>query len=901
LVSSFDRKVGWPMGPVTEYVTNLITRAVDDSSVVVWFDPEKHYSSMVKSLDLPGIELRRYAGSYFALRHDLDSLLERDQAPRLVVYVPVAEEDSNNALVELTAIGAVVKPGQSPWQRNTRLSVVARNALKPHLPADAVATIERQVDAGQLTLDELDKLVDGGAGRGVVAILFDTGDPIAVALAYLNSDGSDDLDTRISKRDALPALTSLLEEALGIPSSEGVDCESYRRSLAQYVLVSGFAEELKVDLPENLETVSHAKTEAHRRACLKVASEWQLRTDMRDSFVRWSDFVDAQLALQSLDLPMETLLRSDMFRTCEQLLQSKVESSLLSGKAAPRELARVAKDRRSGFWSAVSPDIQARWSMIEICARLLAEADRIEKALESGRLSAHELVKAYALDSEAGSTDKHIHEHDDGEGRAGDEAPEPWCVLDTLHRRLERRRYSMDVLPGERLDQLERLIALSRRRYTEVCGDLAQSFVQALERSRYRLPGVLRQVEVYREHVEQYLADEKVAYVLVDALRYEMARELVRGLDPSLHCELLPAIASVPTITAVGMAALMPGADSGLELKASNKNDLEVSIGGRSIGDRASRVRLLSESARVPFAELKLDDVSGVPRRSVRNQIESAQLVLVTSQEIDQLCESDNVGLARRIMDDIVAQIQRACRVLVGLGADLVIVAADHGYLFGEEISGDMKVDPPGGTTVELHRRVWIGRGGSSSPMSMRARLSDFGLDSELEIASPVGCGAFKVKGGARAYFHGGLSLQELVIPVIKIRPRGITEPSAHGEIKWELVAGSRKLSTRFFSVQIRGRAESLLAIDPPRVRVEIREGTQILSVPVSALYGFEEATGTVNLRTADGEAKAIDPNTVAMHIAKEPVTDSVTVHLLDAATGRELSRLGPIEVSISI
>ena len=114
MVSSFDRKVGWPMGPVTEYVTKLITRAVDDSSVVVWFDPEKHYSSMVKSLDLPGIELRRYAGSYFALRHDLDSLLERDQAPRLVVYVPVAEEDSNNALVELTAIGAVVKPGQSP-------------------------------------------------------------------------------------------------------------------------------------------------------------------------------------------------------------------------------------------------------------------------------------------------------------------------------------------------------------------------------------------------------------------------------------------------------------------------------------------------------------------------------------------------------------------------------------------------------------------------------------------------------------------------------------------------------------------------------------------------------------------------------------------------------------------
>ena len=53
------------------------------------------------------------------------------QPPRLLVYVPMDQGETDHALAELEAAGVVVQPGQQPPSRNTRLSLVARNALRP--------------------------------------------------------------------------------------------------------------------------------------------------------------------------------------------------------------------------------------------------------------------------------------------------------------------------------------------------------------------------------------------------------------------------------------------------------------------------------------------------------------------------------------------------------------------------------------------------------------------------------------------------------------------------------------------------------------------------------------------------------------------------------------------------
>jgi hypothetical protein len=131
--------------------------------------------------------------------------------------------------------------------------------------------------------------------------------------------------------------------------------------------------------------------------------------------------------------------------------------------------------------------------------------------------------------------------------------------------------------------------------------------------------------------------------------------------------------------------------------------------------------------------------------------------------------------------------------------------------------------------------------------------------------------------------------------------------PAAHAwsgppaGIQWRLIAGSKKLSTRFFSVQIAGTATGLFALEPPRVRVEIRAKGKSVSMTVSASHGFEEATGDVHLRASATDPKEIEPNTVALMITEEISQKTVGLSLLDATTGAELANLDQIEVATSM
>ena len=152
------------------------------------------------------------------------------------------------------------------------------------------------------------------------------------------------------------------------------------------------------------------------------------------------------------------------------------------------------------------------------------------------------------------------------------------------------------------------------------------------------------------------------------------------------------------------------------------------------------------------------------------------------------------------------------------------------------------------------------------------------------------------------AYFHGGLSPQELIIPVVTMSPTAQAKAGPPTGINWTLVSGTPKLTTRFFSVQITGQqsGSSLFDVDAPKVRVEIRARGKCVSRPVSASYGFEDGAGEVQLRATRDDSKKIEPNTVTMMLIDEISQNAVSVVLLDASSGVELATLGNLEVAIS-
>ena len=820
------------MAAVTESLVQLIAKQIDEKGLVVWYDPEQAYGTAAAELQLPNTTVARYDGSFFKLRKEIDHLLKDSQPPRLVVYVPIERTETYSALIELDCAGVIMQPRQQPPACNTRMSVVARNALKPILGDDQVVEIERQVEGGKLSLADLNSLAEQGIdiSTGVLKLVFGSANPREVALAFLHGEQHDE---EVGKKEAQKELRHLLQISFDIelPATEALS--SWRVRLGRHVLLTDLFAALKKQMPSSLSSVPIAHSTGGIDACVRLARTWRNSRDGRDSYVTVANRVEQELSLDKLELPVEPLKENDTFLGVERALLERVESELL--KAATPALLQQARYRLSRFWADMIPAIQARWALISSAAAVLIEANRVGKAIKNAPTTVPALVKTYADDDE------------------------PWCLLDTHHRHMESRKYNFEFAAGNVHQGLEKLITKAEQRYTEVGSELAKHFVTRFRKAQHPVKGLLRQRDIFEKHVKPHLNEGKVAYVWVDALRFEMARELCLLLKDDFQVEIQPAIGTVPTITEIGMAALLPKAHDSTKVVGVGGGKLALEIGGKVIKDRKDRVAFLKENAGVSVFDAKLDDLLPKPTKKVRDGIQGAQLILITSQEIDELGEADNLTQARLQIDGVLSHLRRGVRVLADQGIKTIVLVADHGHLFADEIGEDMKIEAPGGKVEDLHRRVWVGVGGTSEPSYLRTSLSSLGVDSEFDIATPWTFAVFKSKGGGRAYFHGGLSPQELIVPVVVMHSAVKFSAPSTG-IQWTLTPGTAKLTTRFFSVQIAGSQSSLFGFEPPKVRIELRANKKCVSLPVSASYGFEDATGEVKLKIAENNNNRIEP-----------------------------------------
>ena len=864
------------MGIITDYLRKLITKQIEDNGIVVWCDRDRHYTDIVSTLNIPNTTVACYTDSFFELRHEIEPLLDGTEPPRLLIYVPLDPSEIHNALIELEAAGVIMKPGQQPPIRNTKLSVIARNALKPILGDETTASIEKQVEAGKLTLADLNAIAEKGEGisQGVILTIFKTGNPQEVTLEFLSSDR---FDSAIVSKGASQELAVLLQSAFDVQLPSEEPPNAHRARLARHILFTEFISSIKGDIPNQLSSIKIPAKPATRDACIQLAKTWRLRRDFKESYINYANQVETELGLNSIDFDFQQQIAEiETFLGVERTLQRFIETALLV--EANAQIGEIVKARQSSFWSENFPDIQAHWALIAVAGQLLLEANRISRELKSPFADVQTIFKAY-IDTET-----------------------PWCLLDTYHRHLERRWHNFEWGLHDRYQSLEQLVNHARHRYMSVGSQMAETFLRRYEAAKFRLLGVMCQTEIFVKAVKPKLSEGKTAYVWVDALRYEMARELTQTLTEDYNLQIQGAIATVPTITEIGMAAFLPGAEKSATVVTAGDSKLGLEINGTVLKDRPGRIKFLQDNAGVSIFVTKLGDLLPKPKKKEREGIQNAELIVVTSQEIDAIGEGDNVRLARRTMDEILNELKKAFRVLGELGVETIIFAADHGYLFGDELSDDMKIDSPGGDTADLHRRVWVGKGGKADPAYLRAKLSDFGLGGDLEIATPWNFACFKVRGGTEAYFHGGLSPQELIIPVVTLTPKQKIAGGITSEINWTLEPGSQKISTRFFSVTIKGDATGIFELVPPKVRVEVRVKKDCISQPATASYGFEEATGDIQLQPGTDNPRAIESNTVALIITQDqPAKTIASVHLLNAMTGTEFARIPKIEIAIAI
>jgi hypothetical protein len=245
-------------------------------------------------------------------------------------------------------------------------------------------------------------------------------------------------------------------------------------------------------------------------------------------------------------------------------------------------------------------------------------------------------------------------------------------------------------------------------------------------------------------------ASGKTAVVVVDALRYDLGmalKELIGGSDVSLEAR----ITSVPSITPVGMTAMLPlRGDTIAAVVSSGKLELEHEKYG-DLTSRPNRTKLLTD--RVSAECIELSDLMSAAESP------SAKLLVVFTSEIDNLGHKTGHDLSK-FLDQLVGDLKIAVEKLHANGYETVHIATDHGFILMAD-DGDKIDAPKNQAAVGGDRYLFLADGAVVDESMLTLSMP---MDERLRLAFAPGIACF-VK--PKQYLHGGISLEEMVVPLL--------------------------------------------------------------------------------------------------------------------------------------
>lgn len=284
------------------------------------------------------------------------------------------------------------------------------------------------------------------------------------------------------------------------------------------------------------------------------------------------------------------------------------------------------------------------------------------------------------------------------------------------------------------------------------------------------LPGT-KQYQFYRSVALPASKKECTVVIISDAFRFECAGELYRRFEAKAgtHSELGYMLSTLPSYTRLGMAALLPHKSI-----AYNEAFDEVIVDGIKCRDRESRSAVLLGMHK-NAAVVTLTEIMGMKRDAVREVFSSKDLVYIYHDQIDargdhSATENEVFTAAEEAIDEIMTLVQK---LTVDRTIGSYIITADHGFFYKrDKLDESDKVNLTRLDNKLLNKRYILTRD-TAPQMEGTLQYSMGYLDESLAdcfVTVPRGMEIFKTGGGGQNYVHGGLSLQEIVIPLLKVK-----------------------------------------------------------------------------------------------------------------------------------
>lgn len=369
--------------------------------------------------------------------------------------------------------------------------------------------------------------------------------------------------------------------------------------------------------------------------------------------------------------------------------------------------------------------------------------------------------------------------------------------VDYLYRKfiLHYRKTSQDKILSDIAKKIEKVYAND---WLLVYNDTWQKLID--KQTTWQDDVSTSQRRFFENHVRPIMEKKQSLFVIIsDALRYECGAELSRLLQQENRFEasISYMAGSLPSYTQLGMASLLPHK----VLSFQGESDNVLVDGMSSIGIQG-RNKILEVNSGVRATAVKAEDFMKMnSAKEGREFVKQYDLVYIYHNRIDKT--GDDKTTEEKVfeaVEDELPFLMELMKKIANMNRTNIFVTSDHGFIYqhSEIAESDFTVSNHEGKTWKENRRFIIGNDLKNDAATKAFKGVDVGIQSEVDILIPKSINRLRVKGAGSRFVHGGASLQEVVIPLVKIRKK---KEDTTSQVEIDIIQSTTKITTNILAV----------------------------------------------------------------------------------------------------
>ncbi len=511
-------------------------------------------------------------------------------------------------------------------------------------------------------------------------------------------------------------------------------------------------------------------------------------------------------------LDIESYIDCDTFKIFDEEIISKLIENLLENVGEFEKYRKIINHRKATRWF---KDFEEEYEAIYYAMEILRMEKELEKTIKGS--NAYEMIENYTTN---------------------------YYLLDMFYRKF--------YTAYNQIDNKDNFISLSEKvEHTYAhwyLDELSIKWSRMIEDeliNDWNVRGLISQRDFYNRFISKHInKDERVFVIISDAFRYEAAKEFSDILSTQRRgtTEISFMQGVIPSYTKLGMASLLPNK----EIEINDKGDIYVDKINTQGTENRQKILLsyCKESIAVQY-----DDIKDMKRDGYKELFEGKKLVYIYHNKIDARgdhgsTEDEVFDAAQKTFEDLNNIIKN---LVNNVSATNIYITADHGFIYRKsELNESDKIPKEKINSIHENKRFILTKDSENIYGTLSISMDYIlGENSGVKAIVPRGENRFKVQGTGANYVHGGTSLQEIIIPVVKFKNMRDDKFKAK-KVEVKLTNISRKITNRitrleFFQTE----------------KVEDKK----LSLNLKAYFVDEEGNRISNENIIIADSRSSDPN----------------------------------------